>query len=95
MRLNELQLKAIKESVSNNLKDYKLYLFGSRTDDKASGGDIDIMILTKEKFGIRTKLKIKREILNVIGEQKLDIVNFTFDEDNNFKNLIIEDAILL
>lgn len=35
------------------------------------------------------------KIFYTFGEQKLDIVNFTFDEKSAFKDLILLDAILL
>ncbi|MDF1882573.1 nucleotidyltransferase domain-containing protein [Sulfurimonas sp. SAG-AH-194-C21] len=52
-----------------------MYLFGSRVDDTAKGGDIDLFIeceikenLSKKKIDFLVSLKQK------IGEQKIDVV---------------------
>ena len=43
--LEQKYIDFIKETVSNHLKDYKLYLFGSRVKNKAKKySDIDIAI---------------------------------------------------
>jgi len=73
----------------------KIYLFGSRTDDTKRGGDIDIMILSHEKMILATKRKIRIAFYKQFGEQKIDIVNFRFDEQSNFKDLVLPDAIEL
>ncbi len=95
MRLNEYQIESIKSSVSHNISDYELRLFGSRVDDNKKGGDIDLLLLTKEKIESERKRRILREIKNLIGEQKIDLVNFTFDEESNFKEIALEESIVL
>lgn len=95
MRLSENELEVIKNGVKNHLSDFELYLFGSRIDDDELGGDIDLLILTEEKFKIEVKWNIRREITSKIGDQKIDIVNFTFDSQDNFKLLILDDAVRL
>jgi predicted nucleotidyltransferase len=50
-----------------------LWLFGSRTDDTKKGGDIDIAILSP-KIDLMKKIQIRRDILDKIGEQKIDII---------------------
>ena len=95
MRLSEFQYQSIKKVVAENLSNYELKLFGSRTDDNAKGGDIDLLILTDTKLKIDHKWAIRREIEKLIGQQKIDIVNFTFDEENPFKELILEHAVKL
>lgn len=95
MRLSEEQISSIKEAVAENLSGYRLMLFGSRVNDNERGGDIDLLIITNEKLSRKTIRKIKREIWNKIGEQKIDIVNFTREEKNNFKSMILEEAVEL
>ena len=95
MRLSEFQYQSIKKVVADYLTNYELKLFGSRTNDNAKGGDIDLLILTKEKLKLEEKWAIRREIEKLIGQQKIDIVNFTFDDVNPFKELILENAIKL
>jgi predicted nucleotidyltransferase len=95
MRLSEFQYQSIRNVVADYLSNYELKLFGSRTDDNAKGGDIDLLILTDSKLKLDDKWAIRREIEKLIGQQKIDIVNFTFDEENPFKELILENAIKL
>ena len=46
MRLNENEIKSIKETFIKIFKDGEIYLFGSRLDDNIKGGDIDLYIET-------------------------------------------------
>lgn len=73
MRLKEYEIEAIKEAVNKFDKDAQVYLFGSRTDNTKRGGDIDILILSN-KIKNREVRKIRLEIFNSLGEQKIDIV---------------------
>jgi len=71
VRLEErdIILKVIREK----LGDVKIYLFGSRTDDKKRGGDIDIYI--DKKLSSKEKLDILMEFtLNGI-ERKIDLIS--------------------
>ena len=71
MRLEEKEiiLKVIKEK----LGDVKIYLFGSRVDEKKRGGDIDIYI--DKKISSKEKLEILTEFtLNGI-ERKIDLIS--------------------
>lgn len=95
MRLSDKQISSIKEAVADNIAGYRLMLFGSRVNDKELGGDIDLLILTNEKMSRKVIRNIRREIWNRIGEQKIDIVNYTKDEENNFKNMILKEAVEL
>lgn len=84
-----------RSEVKNIDRDAKVYLFGSRADDHKKGGDIDILILSKQKIKPENITKLRIKFFDTFGEQKLDIVNFTFDEKSAFKDLILLDAILL
>lgn len=69
--------------------DGEVYLFGSRVDDSAKGGDIDLYLVLDNHDDIMTKkrkflARIKREL----GDQKIDIV---FNQDKN--RLIEQEAI--
>jgi len=46
MRLNPEIRTFIKEIASKLFPENEIYLFGSRPNDQAKGGDIDILILT-------------------------------------------------
>ena len=57
--LEQKYIDFIKETVSNHLKDYKLYLFGSRVKNKAKKySDIDIAIDSAE-FTPEKKITIR------------------------------------
>lgn len=95
MRLSQFQIESIKSSVSKYVTDYELRLFGSRVDDTQKGGDIDLLLLTPTKVAKEIKRKILREMKSLIGDQKIDLVNFTFDEETNFKNIALEESLVL
>ncbi len=96
MRLSpQIAEKLVSLAKENFGEDCKLYLFGSRVDDSKKGGDIDLLLLTDEKIKLKEKWAIKRKIYDLIGEQKIDLVNFTHSEEDAFKDIILEDAILL
>lgn len=73
MRLTKNEISVIKKSVLDFDPAAKIYLFGSRINDLAKGGDIDILIIS-DKIGFIEKIKIKSKIFKEIEEQKLDIV---------------------
>lgn len=95
MRLNKNQLQAIKEAFSLYLQNYELRLFGSRVFDDKKGGDIDLLVLTNNRITLNEKWKIRREIEKNLGPQKIDIVNFTYKQENEFKNYILGESIIL
>jgi len=74
MRLSRFEIKSIKETVKEFDPEARVYLFGSRTDDAAKGGDIDILIVS-EKIKNREKRKIRLKIFDRMEEQKIDIIS--------------------
>ena len=70
-----------------------LYLFGSRADNKQLGGDIDLLVHSKviDKMQLR---KIKWQLMEQLGEQKIDIVLST-ELLEPFVRLILPEAIKL
>jgi len=73
MRLTEAEVSAIKKSVHAFDPEAKIFLFGSRADDTRKGGDIDLFVLSK-KIRSSERRKIKLNIYDKIGEQKIDMV---------------------
>jgi predicted nucleotidyltransferase len=93
MRITKEQQEYFKNAIKN--KSDEIYLFGSRVDDNAKGGDIDVFILSNKKYQLEDLQAIKLNFKKQFGWQKLDLLNWSFDEENTFKNLIIDDAIKL
>jgi predicted nucleotidyltransferase len=66
------------------LPDADVYLFGSRADDKLSGGDIDILVIGEKALTSQEKRNVNIAFYKKFREQKLDIVSFKKDEPSNF-----------
>jgi len=73
MRLTANQITAIGEEVRRLDAKAEVYLFGSRVDDAARGGDIDLLVIS-ETLGFRDVLRLRARILDRIGWQQLDLV---------------------
>jgi predicted nucleotidyltransferase len=73
MRLEANQLKTIREEVRRLDPAAEIYLYGSRVDDSARGGDIDLLVVS-DKLGFRDVLRLRTAILDRIGWQQLDLV---------------------
>jgi predicted nucleotidyltransferase len=71
----------------------KVYLFGSRLDDGALGGDIDLLVHSGviDKAQLR---KIKWVLIEQLGEQKIDVL-VSKNLEEPFVRLILPKAILL
>lgn len=79
--LENLRLDSVeKQALLNAIKDVpeEVYLFGSRLDLNKKGGDIDILIYSKEN-SLDLSLKISRRFF-MQCEEKIDVV--VFDKDN-------------
>ena len=78
MRLTNYEITSIKEIFHQLFNDGKIYLFGSRVDERLKGGDIDLFIeldktvTTKDMLDKISKFKIK--LYDKIGEQKIDVI---------------------
>jgi predicted nucleotidyltransferase len=73
MRLSAPEADAIRDVIHAFDEDAKVYLFGSRADDTARGGDIDLLVLSRS-LDFKDKLEIKRRLYEVLGEQRIDVV---------------------
>jgi len=72
MRLNESEIKIIKEVIENSVKEAKIYLFGSRLDDNKKGGDIDLFLIADD-INYEKKIQIKAKLKNML-HKPIDIV---------------------
>ena len=92
MRLKKEIKTFIKEAADKQFPGSKIYLFGSRLNDEALGGDIDILILSKEKIDNKKLRAFRLDFYKECGWQKIDLVNFTTNDDTTFKRLILTEA---
>jgi len=77
MRLSEFEIESIKTIAGHHFgPDVQVFLFGSRTNDHKRGGDIDLFIRNpnNEHLKIRSKIEFITELIQLIGEQKIDVV---------------------
>jgi predicted nucleotidyltransferase len=73
LRITETEKNAILTAVRIADAEARIWIFGSRADDAKKGGDIDIAILS-QKIKLPERMKIRRSIVDALGEQKIDIV---------------------
>jgi len=73
VRLSEKEIEVFKAALDSLGKPYKLYLFGSRVDDGKRGGDIDLLVVSKE-LTKRDLRRVRVEFFKHFGEQKVDII---------------------
>lgn len=92
MRLAVGQAQFLKTEIQKYLPDAQVYLFGSRVDDSKKGGDIDVLILASRTLDWREKGRIRAAFWQVFGEQKLDLVSFTLQDESPFKKIALFDA---
>jgi len=95
MRLNNQIIQFLKQTFREKIPEAKVYLFGSRTKDDESGGDIDLMVVTQNHVDKKILRAIRIEFYKRFGWQKIDIVNFTHDDQSLFRQLIKPNAIEL
>ena len=87
VRMSTLDLMKLEITFRKNwLPNDSLWIFGSRADLSRKGGDIDIYIEThaktvKQACDIEQKFKI--DLINKIGEQKIDVVLNMLNFSNN------------
>ena len=83
MRLKDDEIRVIKESVVRYFgPSSRPFLFGSRCDDRARGGDIDLLVRT-DLQGIDcqdARIRTMGAIQLRLGDQKIDIVCYTGKE---------------
>ncbi|MDP2787641.1 MAG: nucleotidyltransferase domain-containing protein [Pseudomonadota bacterium] len=70
-----------------------IYLFGSRVDDAARGGDIDLLVLSG-KINLWDRLDILAELHRKLGERKIDLLVYP-DLSRPFARIAANEGILL
>lgn len=100
MRITPAEKQAFIEVIGKYINEpAELRLFGSRVDDHKKGGDIDLIIMvTSNKTAenlMYYKYKILSEIKTIIGEQKIDLLINTFNDQDVFIQAILPDSVIL
>jgi len=77
MRLTDLERQVIQQKVLQILGTAaRVFLFGSRLDDHAKGGDIDLLIEVTESVNNPAELaaKISAQIMRALNSRKVDVL---------------------
>jgi uncharacterized protein len=93
MRLTEVEIQVIKDSVHGCDPTAMVYLFGSRTDDTRKGGDTDLLIIS-DKLTYDDKTQIRQRLLERLGEQKFDLI-ISADLEAPFIKMALNEGVLL
>ena len=95
MRLKTEHIKFLKRSIRTYLPDAAIYLIGSRANNELKGGDIDILVIDEKELSGQEKRNIKIAFYKELGEQKIDIVSMSRDNQSIFKKLVLLDSVKL
>ena len=93
MRLSEEEKRIIRESIHSVDPDAKVMLFGSRVNDQAKGGDIDLLCLS-QKIDRPLHRRLRRKISDRLGGQRVDLL-VKPDARSDFVRLVLEEAQIL
>lgn len=77
MRLTPWEVEAIRRCAKRHFGERCVVrLFGSRVNDAARGGDIDLHIEadSPERAGLARELQFKQELKELIGDERVDVV---------------------
>lgn len=93
MRLSAVEHAALLQAIRLADAQAIVYLFGSRVDDAARGGDIDLLVLSKT-IDTLAKLDVLAHLHRVLGERKIDLVVCP-DSTQPFAQLAMQQGVLL
>ncbi len=79
MRLNANELNAIRSTLAAADPAGRIYLFGSRVDDKRRGGDIDVFLDASHAIDAMTALRLEYRI-SAACDTKVDLLIKAPDE---------------
>ena len=83
MRISKRIIGILQDNIKKSFGDVNVYLFGSRTDDKKRGGDIDLAIdtnISKQEFRKKKSLFFSM-LIRIDFDYKIDIVNFNTKDE--------------
>ncbi len=93
MRITPQEHIAIVQAVIAQDAAAQIFLYGSRADDQALGGDIDLLLLS-QKIKFDNKLDILVSLRHSLGERKIDIAVYP-DASRPFAQVALETGIRL
>jgi len=93
MRLSQYEIKTIRETVAQYDCNAEVYLFGSRTDDNAHGGDIDLLVLS-QKLSFDDKISLRIDLKDRLGNHKIDLL-LKKTPDTAFARMAKDEGILI
>ena len=73
MRLNSAELQAIRDTLHAVDPHGRVYLFGSRADDRRRGGDIDLFLESAKPIDLKTSLQLQYR-LSLACDSKVDLL---------------------
>ena len=95
MRLTNAERTEITRIIRKEVRDAEIYIFGSRIDDGARGGDLDILVIGDEKLSLQRLLHLKILLKDRLGDQKIDLVYQRKGELSLFAQTVKLDAVRL
>ncbi len=95
MRIKQDQKLFFRKTINAVLPDADIFLFGSRANDQLKGGDIDILVISKDKLSFQQIRNLKIAFYKQFGQQQIDIVTLKRDEPSTFRELALLDAVKL
>lgn len=93
MRLSESERQAILSAIGAQDPQADVFLFGSRAHDDTRGGDIDLLVLSRQ-IDLMGKLDILGDLHRHLGEQKIDLVVYP-DLGQPFARIAADEGIRL
>lgn len=89
MRILPEERKAIVDAVHACDRKARIFLFGSRINDRAKGGDIDLLIVSNV-LSTNEIPDVERQVFDRMEEQKIDFVFTSPNLENRFARLIMK-----
>jgi len=87
MRLSNEHINIIKNTLSQSMNDFTVFLFGSRVDDSKRGGDIDLFVKTSQNISLQDELLILAKLEHHGIMRKIDLI---LDTPNKSKDKFFE-----
>jgi predicted nucleotidyltransferase len=91
MRISDREKRILVGAVLAQDPAARVWLFGSRVDDGKRGGDIDIAVLST-MIGRLERMRIRRAVVDALGEQKVDVV-VSADGADPFFRLVVQKGV--